>query len=164
MHWRYCSLSPSHRNPASCMLLRPHVDCLPVSSVCVSEWVGHYSSKFWYFHSRKYSWIIKIIHYEYTLEVITCKVQQLTHWGRVTHICVSKLTIIASDNGLSPGRRQAIIWTNAGILLIGTLRTNFSEIWIEIHTVSFKKIHLKMSSGKWQTFCLGLNVLTTGRV
>ena len=42
----------------------------------------------------------------------------LTHWGRVTHICVSKLTIIGSDNGLSPGRRQAIIWTNAGILLI----------------------------------------------
>ena len=52
----------------------------------------------------------------------------LTHWGRVTHICVSKLTIIGSDNGLSPGWRQAIIWTNAGILLIGTLRTNFSEI------------------------------------
>ena len=42
----------------------------------------------------------------------------LTHWGRVTHICVSKLTIIGSDNGLSPGRRQAIIWTYAGILLI----------------------------------------------
>ena len=43
----------------------------------------------------------------------------LTHWGRVTHICVDKLTIIGSDNGLSPGRRQAIIWTSAGILLIG---------------------------------------------
>ena len=47
----------------------------------------------------------------------------LTHWGRVTHICVRKLTIIGSDNGLSPGRRQAIIWTNAGILLIGPLGT-----------------------------------------
>ena len=45
----------------------------------------------------------------------------LTHWGRVRHICVSKLTIIGSDNGLSPDRRQAIIWTNAGILLIGPL-------------------------------------------
>ena len=52
----------------------------------------------------------------------------LTHWGRVTHICVGKLTIIGSDNGLSPERRQAIIWTNAGILLIGSLGTNFSEI------------------------------------
>ena len=43
----------------------------------------------------------------------------LTHWGRVTHICVSEIIIIGSDNGLSPGRRQAIIWTNARILLIG---------------------------------------------
>ena len=48
----------------------------------------------------------------------------LTQWGRVTHICVSKLTIIGSDNGLSTGRRQAIIWTNAGILSIQTNITN----------------------------------------
>ena len=52
----------------------------------------------------------------------------LTHLGRVTHICVGKLTIIGSDNGLSPERRQAIIWTNAGILLIRPLGTNSSEI------------------------------------
>ena len=70
----------------------------------------------------------------------------LTHWGRVTHICVSKLTIMGSDNGLSPGRRQAIIWTNAGILLIGPLGTNFSEILVGIQTFSFRKMHLKMSS------------------
>ena len=56
----------------------------------------------------------------------------LTHWGRETHICVNNLTIIGSYNGLSCGRRQAIIWTNAGILLIGPLGTNFSEILIEI--------------------------------
>ena len=71
----------------------------------------------------------------------------LTHWGRVTHKCVSKLTITGLDNGLSPGRRQAIIWTNVGILLIWPLGTNFSEILIEIYTFSFKKIHLKMLSG-----------------
>ena len=85
---------------------------------------------------------------------------QLTHRGRVTHICVGKLTIIGSDNGLSPCRRQAIIWTNAGILLIGHLGTNFSDIFIEIHTFSFKKIDLKISSGKWRLSCLGLNVLS----
>ena len=56
----------------------------------------------------------------------------LTHWSRVTHICVSKLTTIGSDNGLSPGRRQAIIWTNDGILLIRTLGTNFSKFLSEI--------------------------------
>ena len=91
---------------------------------------------------------------------IYCIDYTLTHWGRVTHICVSKLTIIGSDNGLSPGRHQAIIRTNAGILLIGTLGTNFSEILSEIHTFSFKKMHLKMSSGRWRPFCLGLNVLS----
>ena len=87
----------------------------------------------------------------------TC--QSLIHWGRATHICVSKLTIIASNNGLSPGRRQAIIWNNVRILSIGLLRTNFSEILIEILTFSFKKMRLKVSSGKWWPFCLGLNEL-----
>ena len=84
--------------------------------------------------------------------------EKLTHWGRVTHICVVKLTIIGSDNGLSPGRRQAIIWTNAGILLIGPLGTN-NEISIRIQTFLFKKMHFKMSSAKWRPFCLDLNVL-----
>ena len=69
------------------------------------------------------------------------------------------LDIIGSDNGLSPGRRQAIIWTNAGILLIGPLGTNISEIVIEIQIFSFRKMHLKMSSPKWRPFCRGLNVL-----
>ena len=77
----------------------------------------------------------------------------------MTPICVSKLTIIGSDNGLSPDRRQAIIWTNAGILLFGPLGTNFSEILIEILTFSFEKMRLKVSSGNWQPFCFGLNVL-----
>ena len=85
----------------------------------------------------------------------------LTHWGRVTHICVNKQSIIGSDNGLSPGRRQAIIWTNDGIFLIGPLGTNFSEISIKILTFSFTKIRLKVSSAKWRPFCLGLNVLNT---
>ena len=83
----------------------------------------------------------------------------LTHWGRVTHICISKLTIIGSYNGLSPGRYQAIIWTNAGILLIGPLRINFSEILIKIHTFWFKKMRLKISSAKWRASCLSPNVL-----
>ena len=89
----------------------------------------------------------------------SCMERILTHWGRVTHICVGNLTIIGSDNGLSPDRRQAITRTNVGILLIGLLWTNFSEMLIEIHIFSFKKIHLKMSSGKWQPFRLGCNAL-----
>ena len=74
-------------------------------------------------------------------------------------MCVGKLTNIDSDNGLSPELGQAIIWTNVGILLIGPLGANFSEILIRIQTFSFKKRHLKVSSAKWRSFCLGLNVL-----
>ena len=84
----------------------------------------------------------------------------LTHWGRVTHICVSNLTTIGSVNGLSPGRRQAITWTNAEILLIGPFGTNLSEILIEIPTFSSNKTRLKIPSAKWRPFCLGRNVLS----
>ena len=108
-----------------------------------------YQSKCVYFHRRK--WFSKC-----RLRKVGHCVSALTHWGRVTHICVSKLTIIGSDNGLSPGRRQGIIWTNAGILLIRTLGTNFSEILGVIH--SFSKMHLKLSSAKC-VFGLGLNEL-----
>ena len=83
----------------------------------------------------------------------------LTHLGRVTHICIGNLIIIASDNGLSADQCQAIIWTNAGIFLIRPLGTNFSEILIEILIFSFMKMHLKVSSAKWPPFCPGLNVL-----
>ena len=49
------------------------------------------------------------------------------------------VVLVGSDNGLSPDWRQAIIWTNAGILLIGPLGTNFREILIEIVKLSFKE-------------------------
>ena len=77
----------------------------------------------------------------------------ITNWGRA--ICVGNLTIIGSYNGLAPGQRQTIIWTNDGILLIGP----FSKILIAIQIFSFKKMHFKMSA-KWRPFCLGFNVLS----
>ena len=83
----------------------------------------------------------------------------LTYWGRVMHICIGKLTIIGSDNGLSPGWCQAIIWSNAGILLIRTLGTNFSDFLSQNRAFSFKKMHWQMSR-KRRPSCLGLNVLT----
>ena len=87
----------------------------------------------------------------------------LTHRGWVTHICVSKLNIIVSDDGLSPGRRQTIIWANTGILyilwyIIRPLGTKFGENLIIIDTFSFKKMYLKMSEKK-RPFGLGLNVI-----
>ena len=97
------------------------------------------------------TYYIKSVIYEFMLSLA------LTHWGRVTHICIGNLTIIGSDNGLAPGRRQAIIRTNAGILLIIPLATNFSEFFVRILIFSFKKMHLKVSSAKQRPFCLRLN-------
>ena len=57
----------------------------------------------------------------------------------MTHICVGYLTVIGSDNGLSHGRRQAMIWTNAGILFIGPLGTNSREMFIEILAFSIQE-------------------------
>ena len=82
-----------------------------------------------------------------------------TYWGRMTHICISKISIIGSDNGLSPDGLQATVSTNAGILLTWPLGTHFRDIVIGIHTLPFQKMQLKISSGEWRPFCLDLNLL-----
>ena len=87
------------------------------------------------------------------IEINSARVE-LTHRGLVTHTCVSKLTILGSDNGLSPGRRQAIIWTTAGILLaehLGQTSMNIQSKFIHFNS--------RKSIGKWWPFCLGLNML-----
>ena len=63
-------------------------------------------------------------------------------------------------------RRQNIIWSNAGLLLIWPLENNFikSGIVIEIHVFSFTKMHLKMAAGKWRPFSLSLSVLNEATV
>ena len=128
-------------------------EILPLYKIHISQCIGKI------FYVQLWNFSLNILTIDWKIHVCI-----LTHWGRVTHICVDKLTIIDSDNGLSPGRRQAIIWTNAGILLIGPLGTNFSEISIEILTFSFKKMHLKVSSAKWRPFCIGPNVLRALRL
>ena len=78
--------------------------------------------------------------------IVNAQITNFTHWGWVTHICVGNLNTISSDNDLSPGRRQAIIWTNAGILFTGPLIISFRKMLLEINTFSFTKMHLKWSS------------------
>ena len=51
-------------------------------------------------------------------------------WGIYTLV---NITIIGSNSGLSPGWCQAIIWTNAGIWLIGHFGTNLSDIFNKIN-------------------------------
>ena len=75
----------------------------------------------------------------------------------MTHICVSKLTIIDSDNELSPGRRQVIIWTN---IVNSNRRNNIKWNFKRNSCISFKTMRLLILSDKWWQFSLGLNGLT----
>ena len=63
-----------------------------------------------------------------------------THWGRVTHICVSKLTIIGSDNSLMSSRCQAIIWTNAGIFLMSYIfiKNAFEQVICKMMAILYR--------------------------
>ena len=88
----------------------------------------------------------------------------LTHWVWKMHICISKLNIIGSNDGLSPSRRQAIIWNNAGKLLTEPHGKKFSAILTKIYTFSFLKTCLKTLSQKWQPFSLGFNVLRMNNI
>ena len=87
----------------------------------------------------------------------------LNHWGQVTYICVSKISINDSGNGLSPARHQAIIWTNAGIWLSWTLGTNVSEILREIHSFiqenAFKNVVCQMAAILSWSQCVNKNLL-----
>ena len=60
---------------------------------------------------------------------------------------------IGSCNGLSPVKYQAITWTNVDSWSIWPWGAYFNEILFENQMFSFKKLHLKMPSDKWQTFC-----------
>ena len=104
--------------------------------------------------------------FEKTWRTLYLTLLQDSPGGCLTHIPLVSVNwvIIGSDNGLSPRWCQVIIWTNAGMLLIGPLGTNVSEILITIYTFSFKKLHLKMSYVKWCPLCLGLNLLTICRI
>ena len=134
-----------------------HDDEYYMNHVC--SWLWKNYATLWR-SSAAFSIVLDFIIHWLAAGILLCMTEiWLTHWGRVTHICVSNLTIIGSDNGFSPGRRQVIIWTNAGVLFIWPLGTNLSEILIEILTFSFTKMRFKVSSGKWRPFCLGLNLL-----
>ena len=82
----------------------------------------------------------------------------LTHWGRVTHICVSKLTIIGSDNGLSPGRRRGHYLNQWWNIVNSNLRNKLQWNPRQNSFIFIQKMHLKLSV-KGRLFSLGLNEL-----
>ena len=87
----------------------------------------------------------------------------VTHWGRVMHIYVSKISIIHSDNGLSPAGRHANIYPSAGILLIKALGINISGILIEINIFPLKKCirKLRLQNGVYFVSAWNLTSLRT---
>ena len=85
--------------------------------------------------------------------------QQVRHSRFVNSSRTSELGQHCPDNGLSPVRRQAFIWINAGIYLIRPLGTNFNDIWIKVQIFSLTKIDMEMSA-QCRLFCLGLNTLS----
>ena len=104
-------------------------------------------------HTRKCIWKCP------TLSSISCLpfcsgIWVLTHFPLVPHTCVrAGSALVQVINDLAPVRCQTITWTNADLLSIGPLETNFS--YINIQNVSSMKMHLKMSSAKWWPFCSG---------
>ena len=75
----------------------------------------------------------------------------LTHWGWVTHICV---TNIDQHNAWSAPSHYL---TQCCIIVKWTLKNKLQWICSQNSNISFRKLHLKMSSGK--PFCLGLDML-----
>ena len=81
-----------------------------------------------------------------------CTKHDLTHWGRVTHICVGKLTIIGSDNDLSPSQAAPShylnqCWNIVNLTLGNKLQWNFNRNWnILIPENAFEYIVCEMAS------------------
>ena len=126
------------------------------------SYTGKMASLYWFcpLVSMKFQWVCKGSESWHTIEYCLTKADKFFSGPQlVMRICIREVTVIGSDNGLSPGRRQAIIWTSAGILLIWSLGTTCVGILSKIHTFLLKNIHLKISSTKWHPFCLCLNVL-----
>ena len=130
--------------------------------------MGHQKSRYWVVLQEYSSLNTRILSNNLAIQWYYIRMAQLrvrlflcnlNSLRRVTHIRISEQTIIGSDNGLSPQRRQAIIWTNVGTLLIGPLGTDFSEILIEINISSFRIMRLKIQFAKRHLFCFSLNVL-----
>ena len=70
--------------------------------------------------------------------------------------CVGNLAIIGSDNGSAPSH-----YLNQCKNIVNlTIRNKIQWNLMQIHTFSFKKMHVKTSFAKRQPFCLGLDVST----
>ena len=103
---------------------------------------------------------LKYIHFHIRICIWKCCVENAGHFVSASTylpLCRGYALVnwisIGSGKGLSPICSKAITWTNAWVWLIGPLRTNFSEIWIEIQNFSFTNISLTILPAKRWSFC-----------
>ena len=119
-------------------MITSNISCIYIS-LYVTTWILILTQHPWYSWIRfMFCYMTVVVYYRFPYQYLLIDTEVIplfSHWGQVAHICVGKLTIIGSDNG----RRQAIIRTNAGMLLIATRETNVNKILIAIHAFSFKK-------------------------
>ena len=117
----------------------------------------------------------KLFHLKNAFENVACKTaaivfepakihlprwtHSVTYWDRVTHICVGNLITIGSDNGLSPGRCQVIIWTNTGIHIVYWTTRNTPQWNVNRNSYIYIQGNTFVNVCKWRQFCLGLNML-----
>ena len=86
-----------------------------------------------------------------------------THWGlkhTLKRVCIYiyiYIYIYVSSRS-SLVQYQAISWTNADLLPVGSLGTQLIEIWIKFQLFSLK-MQLKMSSAEFRPFHSGMNTL-----
>ena len=164
MHWKYFWLcSGWFHYMETFMLYNMHVEFFLVRLVELVVWMfGRKRTQRWqsfplrvewkmiYVGLRRFAWSNIVLNF---LQHVLCDAKQiwprrqashsqrLTHWDRVMHTCVGNLTIIGSDNGLSPGRCQAIMWNNAGILLIRSSDNDSGGFWPpgSLHTLGAER-------------------------
>ena len=121
---------------------------------------GQQQSWYWFIWFDEFNKFVSCLKMEFFKKCVYGNMKKLIHWGWVMHLNASiNYNIIGSDNGLSPGRCQAIIWTSAWILLIRPLGTN-KKILIEIHTFSqenpFEYVIREMATIFSQPQCVNL--------
>ena len=119
-----------HRSPVNSPHKGQWRGALMFSLICtrINSWVNNGEAGNLRYHRAHYDVTIMGVGSAHKLQR-----HDLTHWSWVLYICINKLNIIGSGNGLLPGWCEAIIWTSTGKLLVWPSGTKFNEMSMEIN-------------------------------
>ena len=135
--------------------LRPHG-----SAIEIWEWMSNFIPNYWAtgFHITKVKllwnhlvFIIMIPILERHFIEWLSKLHRFHIFHLRDYYLVEICDVICAEFNLRD-QHQTITWTYSDLLYLRNKNFNQNECW-------FKKMHLKMSSAKWQPFCWHLNML-----